>query len=98
MINPDVNSQGQIDEDGESEERAEVSSDVNDAPAPDADETPEEDDSPEVHSAAIAHNGMHTDVNVRIFSPTGWQNKRIVIPGRLTARKLGDAIAKVASW
>lgn len=95
--NPDVNSQGQIDEDGESESVGAEDTDVNETAGPD-DEAEVEDASPAVYSATIQHNGAHTDINIRVASPTGYQNKRLVLPGNLTANKLAEAIANVANW
>lgn len=88
LSDPNVNSQGQIDEDGEYDGETNKGGD--------ADE--EEDTTPAVHSATVVHNGQHTDINVRVATATGYQNKRHVLPGHLTAKRLADAIRNVASW
>lgn len=93
--NPNVNSQGQIDEDGEGEEAGTDNSNVNAAPAI---ETDEEDDSPCIHSLTVQHTGKLTDIVARVATTNGAINKRHVVPGHLTVKKLAAALSNVANW
>jgi hypothetical protein len=69
-----------------------------DTPVPDAHEESEEDTSPKIDSVSAVYNGKHTDITVRVWAPTGWQNKRIILMGRVTANKLSAAFENVANW
>ena len=95
--NPDVNSQGQIDEDGDGAEVGSSNSAVNDLSAVAADEG-EEDDSPSVHSVTVMHTGKLTDISVRVVTSEGAVNKRLVLPGHLTMKRLTTALLNVRNW
>lgn len=58
----------------------------------------EPDLTPALHSLTVTHNGMHTDITARVSTPSGWQNKRIVIPGHMTAGVLAGHLVNVANW
>ena len=82
--NPDVNSQGQIDEDGDGAEVGSSNSAVN--------------DSPSVHSVTVMHTGKLTDISVRVVTSEGAVNKRLVLPGHLTMKRLTTALLNVRNW
>ena len=96
--NPDVNSQGQIDEDGDGDEVGSNNSAVNDFSAAGSNDTDEEDDSPAVHSVTVMHTGRLTDISVRVVTSEGAVNKRLVIPGHLTMKRLTTALLNVRNW
>ena len=95
--NPDVNSAPQIDEDGDGDEVGSADDNVNDTSAkhPDLDE---EDDTPAILSVVVTTNGKHTDILARIAGATGAVNKRFVLPGHLTAKRLAEALMNVGNW
>ncbi len=94
---PDVNSQGQVDEDGDytSDPAPSPNTSVNEVSGGEPDE---EDDSPAVFSATVTHNGKVTLIDMEVASPTGTVHKHHALPGHLTAKRLADAIMHVASW
>lgn len=97
--NPELNNAPSTqDEDGEVENiRGDATVDVNAAGLTDGSDD-EDDTSPAVHSVTVTHNGAHTDITVRVSHPSGWHNKRLVLTGHLTAKKLAAHIANVGNW
>ena len=76
----------------------ELKDEVPDETAADGSDEIADDSSPAIHSLTVVYNGQHTDITARIATPTGYANKRHVLPGHLTAQKLGAAIADAGNW
>lgn len=92
-----------MDEDGEEVDLTNVNG-APDAMDEDGEEVAEDDNSPLIQKLVIGvyHPSkgadMQTDIQAVIHTEVGLQPKRIVIPGGVTAKRLGAILAGVASW
>lgn len=84
--------------DGPSDDDADDDSELAEVDDADDSELAEVDDTPEIFSFTVTHNGALTNVVAVVSSPTGWVTKRVVMPNRLTAKKLSDLLLNVANW
>lgn len=91
----DVNgAAGAMDEDGEFEgEEGE-----------EGEELPEVDSTPTIQQLVVGvyhpidAEEMHTDITATIHTSTGFDKKRLVVTGGVTAKRLGELLQGVATW
>lgn len=102
--NPDVNSQGQIDEDGDGESVGVADDSVNDTSAKTIDEG-DEDEEGSIDPSIIALNlstsgdGLHhIDITAIITTESGRLAKRLVVNGPISSANLATLIRNIGSW